>query len=231
MQQLYAMRLSLVQLKPEVNAQQDFENFSIFIQNAQFVDYVVENEQIQAFSATQYSSQNIEGNTAIVVEPEFVFVNPEYRKGNFTKQYFGRLIRRLKFKYWYKPIYTVGCAYPHSFVAFVRYFHENIWTLNHPNISDYHKQILINFLQRKTGKTDVGNGIVEAPTLHHEQSQAHIERLQKNEHYPFYIQQNPDWAKGYTLGFITKISWRALIKGLLRGKEKSKNVQNIRQHI
>jgi hypothetical protein len=220
--QLYALRLSIVQLKPTIDAQQDFVLFSSFIKNAQCVDYIIEDEQVQAFSATHYAPQNIAGKTAIVVEPEFVFVNPQYRKGNFTQLSFSQLIRRLKLKYWYTPIYTLGCAYPHSFVAFVRYFHENVWTLNDPNISDYHKQILVNFLQRKMGKVDIGNGIVEVPTLHHEQSPDHIARLQKNEHYAAYVQQNPNWAQGYTLGFITKISWWSLIKGILRGKAKPK---------
>jgi len=218
MQQLCALRLSIVQLKPDINPQEDFEKFAAFVRQCQYVDYAIDNHQIQAFFVLYHSQQQINGQRVIVLEPEFGFVSPEYRQENFVQKAFSKILKQLKIKYWYKPIYIVGCAYPHSFVSFMKQFEGNTWTLQNHKIPTQLKSILTNFLERKTGNLAITDGIVAVPTLHNEQTPAHLARLNKNPYYQSYMQQNPDWVKGYTLAFITQVSWWALLKGFFKGK-------------
>lgn len=221
----YALRLSIVALKPETDPATDFEKFTTFVQKSQFVEYLTDNGEIKAFFATYFSEQLINGQKCLVIEPEYGFAQPDYRKGAYVRMTFARIVRSLKFKYWYKPIYIVGCAYPHSFIAFNRLFEGDFWTLESPNISELHKAILTNFLTRKTGKTAITSGVVPVPTLHKEQSPEHIAILQKNPFYTTYCAQNPDWTKGQTLAFVVRISWWVLLKSVFSTQSKIKNNQ------
>ncbi len=215
---LCALRLSIVQLKPEIDIEQDFKKFCAFIRKSQYVNYAVEKGEIQAFFVTYYSQQCINRRKTIVVEPEFGFVRPAYRQNPFVKKAFAAVIRKIKLRYWYKPIFIVGSAYPHSFIAFMRQFAHNLWLLNSVDIAVFDKTILTDFLQRKTGKTAIDTGIVAVPTIHSEQNPEHLARLQKSPFYKTYLAENPNWQKGWTLAFIVRISWWALLKAIFKRK-------------
>lgn len=221
----YALRLSIVALKPETDPAVDFEKFTAFVRKSQFVEYLTDNGQIKAFFVTYFSEQLIQGQNCLVIEPEYGFAHPDYRKGTYVRMTFARIVRNLKLRYWYKPIYIVGCAYPHSFIAFNRLFEGDFWTLESSNISDLDKAILINFLTRKTGKIDIASGIIQVPTLHKERTPEHISILKQNPFYTTYCAQNPDWEKGQTLAFVVRISWWVLLKSVFSTKAKIRTHQ------
>ena len=221
-QEMCALRLSIVYHKPSTDKDEDFEGFAAFLRKSQYVDYLIENGKVQAFFVTYYHVLEINGKSTVVVEPEFAFTAPQYRGGKYGRFALAKVLFKIKLKFWYKSIYMVVAGYPHSFLLIARFFGEDFYTLSSKNIATYEKYILTDFLQRKTGKAEVGAGLIEVPCLHTERSPEHLAKLAEHPYYQWYTEQNPNWQEGYTLGFIVRFSWWLLISNLFRTRKPRK---------
>ncbi len=206
--QMYALRLSIAALREDVNEGEDFASVSKFIKKSQYVSLSKDSEtgELKACFVVFYTVRQIQGKACTVVEPEYGYAVPALRGGHIA-QLFARTLLRIKLRFWFRPIYIVGCGYPHSYISFSRNYAGSFFTLTSADIPAFERAVLVDFLQRKTGQSEVGAGLLRLNVVHTETHADNLERLSRAPQYADYLAQNPQWQEGYTLGFVVRVSW------------------------
>jgi len=209
---IYALRISIAPRRSDVDAQSDYNGVHAFIRKSQYVSLTrdTDTRQLKACFVVYYALRPIDGKNCTVVEPEYGYATPDLRGGHIAKL-FARILLRIKLRFWYRPIYIVGCGYPHSYISFARHYAGSFFTLASADIPPFERAILVDFLQRKTQSTEPPTGLLRVAVLHSETSEEHIQRLQRAPQYADYLAQNPHWQEGYTLGFVVRVGWRTLL--------------------
>jgi hypothetical protein len=202
---LWQLRLSLLPLKPEVEPERDFANFSRFVSHA----HVGRLLDARGRPHAMFCYQTEEGSFADVryhmAAFEYGFVSVPARGHPGIVIIYAALLLGCRS---YRPgvrNYFVGCGYPRSFVLLDRVLHDLRFD-GEPELDALERHLVSRFIARHVGdKYDAARQRAVLPTLPQPLDASYRARYRDNPILRRYEQRLPDWEWGLALIGISRL--------------------------
>lgn len=202
--EMQAMRLSMIRLKPNVDKADDFESFKdYFLQPGRrahvfrFVGGSLD-QQLAGF----YCMGCERYPEGIVLSVEYLFFHPQARPMRPYRTPMVLFGLRHMLRHLHRPKAFAGLGYPASYLVFKKYFGQRVHTLQSPCLAPVQRRLLERFAN--TMGANATTGIVPLRTL---PPPSHMSRAD-------YDAQNPQWREGFGLLFSIPVSFSTFVSNI-----------------
>lgn len=217
-EEMQALRLSMIRLKPDADSAGDFASFKdYFLQPGRcthvfrFVAGALD-QQLAGF----YCMGCERYPEGIVLSVEYLFFHPQARPMRPYQTPMVMFGLRHMLRHLHRPKAFAGLGYPASYLVFKKYFGQRVHTLQSPTLNPMQRRLLECFAN--TMGADPTTGVAPLRTL---PPSAHMSNAD-------YDAQNPNWRAGHGLIFSIPVSLSTVFSNIgwaLSGKLRRKRAR------
>lgn len=216
-EELWRLRRSLINLKPEVTPEADYAAFRSYFADpdTQVQLYCTADGAIQGFFAWHLRPSEELSAPVAVADGEYYFVKPAFRdhivKIRVAAECVARVVARCR-----RPrLVLVGVAYPTSCIAAAR-FSRRVRCPMDPDIEPWERRVLLRVTEELCGASfDQERGVVRMRTIPAEARRTPRSGLGR-ETLAWYESHNPRWTEGWGLPVMIHLSPGSVLQGALR---------------
>jgi hypothetical protein len=214
---LWRFRLTLIDLKPTVTPEQDWEAFAEDFRWPGWVWRLFDGDALVGCFLQRAVPVSFEGEEILCLIPEYGFLAPEVRGGPIVPLASAALTALAIAAYPLRRKFLVGIAYPPSFIAFRRAVRP-MWHAGSPDLPPWEGRLMGHLAERFAGKGGRGDGTVAMRTL--PRVGPAPRSADGREIYAEYLAANPDWSQGNGLFFMHPLDAGLLGRVMWHGVER-----------
>jgi hypothetical protein len=216
---LWRLRLQLIDLKPTVSPEQDFEAFAKDFQWPGWVWIGWDGDRVGGFFLQRGVPVTWRGRELLCLLPEYGFVAPHLRGGAVLPVAAVVITALSAARHPLRPKYVAASTYPPGYIAFRRAV-SPFWTLSDPALPDWERSLLLHLGERVSGVSfRPSTGTVTMRTV------PFAGRSPRGEDgralFAAYEGANPEWREGVGLFFLFPVSAGSLAKVVLHAAERA----------
>jgi hypothetical protein len=216
LEELWRLRLSVIDLRPEVTREADYAAFrSFFDGDVEILVHRTADGHAQGFYGWRADRIETPVGPRILVEMEYGFIKPAFRSHAALLMGLAGLVLRVTARHRSSKCVFIGAGYATGLLSLARIAHR-IVCLKDAEIERWERELLCHFLDSHFADTfDRERGLVRMRTLPKE-----VRREPRTPEgrawLAWYESHNPHWTEGWGLPVLIHIDLRAFVAGVVR---------------
>lgn len=214
---LWRLRLSLIDLKPSVTPEQDFEAFAEDFRWPGYVWIQYDKGEVGGFFLQRGVPVTWGGEELMCLLPEYGFIAAHLRGGSVMPLAAALITALSAARHPWRRKFVAASTYPPGYIAFRRAV-TPFWTLHDGEVPAWERGLLLHLAERVSGEKFQADGTVIMRTLPRPAQAPRSEAGQRL--FAEYERLNPDWREGRGLFFLFPVGAGTLARAALHALDR-----------